>query len=97
MFVIYAATTPQNRAQVQSIVLEEIARVRDENISSEELERAKSMAIAANALENQTNASQAQSAAFDELYGLGYRNDGASPRVSTPSRSKMCAASLRST
>ena len=75
MFTIYAGTTSENRAQVQSIILEEVAKVRDADISAEELERAKSMAIAANAIENQTNAAQAQAAASDELFGLGYSDN----------------------
>lgn len=74
MFVIYAASTRDNRQKVRDIILEEIARVRDADISAEELERAKAMAIAAAAINNQTNSSQASQAASDELFGLGYRN-----------------------
>ncbi len=75
MLAIYADTTRENRDQVQSIILEEVGKVRDADISPEELERAKSMSIAAHAIENQTNAAQAQSSASDELLGLGYAND----------------------
>ncbi len=74
MFVIYAATTKANRDKVKGIILEEVANVRAADISAEELERAKSMAIAANAIDLQTNSAQARAAASDELYGLGFRN-----------------------
>ena len=71
MFVIYAASTKANRARAQSIIEGEIAKVRQGGISSAELERAKSMSISANAIENQTNAALAREAATNELYGLG--------------------------
>ena len=74
MFVIYAATTQENLAKARAIIDEEVSKVRDAEISPAELERAKSMMISAHAIGEQTNAQQAQSAASDELYGLGYRN-----------------------
>jgi zinc protease len=72
MFVIYAATTKANRERVQNIIEEEVQRVREAPITDEELARAKTMAIAAHAINSQTNAAQAQQAASDELLGLGY-------------------------
>ena len=72
MFVIYAGTTKANRARVQNIIEEEVQRVREAPITDEELARAKTMAIAAHAINSQTNAAQAQQAASDELLGLGY-------------------------
>ena len=74
-FVVYAATTKENLPKARAIIDEEIQRVRDEPISPAELERAKSMMISSHAIDDQTNAQQAQSAAADELYGLGFRND----------------------
>ena len=74
-FVIYAATTKENLPKARAIIDEEVQKVRDAEISPAELERAKSMMISAHAIDDQTNAQQAQSAAADELYGLGYRND----------------------
>jgi zinc protease len=76
-FVIYAATTQQNVERVRGIIDEEVQRVRNEPISVEELARAKTMTIAARAIDLQTNMSQAQEAASDELFGLGY-NEGES-------------------
>ena len=75
MFAIYADTARENRAQVQSIILEEVNKIRDADISDEELQRAKSMAVAAQSIDNQTNSAQAQGAASDELFGLGYEEN----------------------
>jgi zinc protease len=75
MFVIYAATTAEKREQVQNIIEEEVQKVRNTDISEEELSRAKSMAIAAHAIDNQSNAAQAQNSASNELFGLGYNED----------------------
>jgi zinc protease len=80
MFAVYANTTRENRDKVQTAILEELARVRDADISAAELERAKSMAIAANAIDAQTNAAQAQNAASDELFGLGFQDNDAYAR-----------------
>jgi zinc protease len=76
MFVVYAATTGPNVETVRGIIDAEIDRVRDAEITSEELARAKTMAISAQAIESQTNMAQAQQAASDELFGVGYKNSG---------------------
>ena len=75
MFVVYAATTKENAPRARAIIDEELTKVRDEPIAPAELERAKSMMISSHAIDNQTNAEQAQTAAGNELYGLGYRSD----------------------
>ena len=75
MFVVYANTTRENRDKVQTIILEEMARIRDEEITPGELASAKSMAIAAHAIDTQSNLAQAQSAANNELVGIGYGED----------------------
>lgn len=72
MFVVYAASTKANRPEVQRVIEEEIARIKEAPISAAELAAAKSMMIAAHAIDNQTNLAQATSAASDELFGLGY-------------------------
>ncbi len=74
MFVVYAGTTKDKLDEVKSIITDEIKKVREADISAEELERAKSMAISADAIANQSNSAQARGAAGDELFGLGYRN-----------------------
>ena len=74
-FIVYAATTKENEPKARAIIDEEIGKVRDQPIEPVELERAKTMMISSHAIDDQTNADQAQSAAADELYGLGFRND----------------------
>jgi zinc protease len=74
MFVIYAATTRPNVETVRGIIDTEIARLRDDDITPEELARAKTMAISAQAIDSQTNMAQAQQAASDELFGVGFKN-----------------------
>ncbi|PQV65369.1 zinc protease [Abditibacterium utsteinense] len=71
MFVIYAATEPKNKATVRQIIEEEVQKVRDADISPEELERAKTMMISAHAIDLQTNADQARDLASNQLFGLG--------------------------
>ncbi len=75
VFVVYAATTKENQPKARAIIDEEIDKVRATPIAPAELERAKSMSISAQAIGMQGNSSQALSAALDELYGLGYRDD----------------------
>ena len=73
-FVIYAATTQENAPKARAIIDEEIELFRTTAISPELMERAKSMAISAHAIDSQSNSSQGLSGALDELYGLGYKN-----------------------
>jgi zinc protease len=75
MFVIYAATTTPNSEKVKGIIREELDKVAESGISPQELERAKTMMISSEAIESQGNLSQAQRAASDELFGLGFRNN----------------------
>ena len=73
-FVIYAGTVKAQVAEVRKIIGEEVQKIRDNDITAQELERAKSMAISADAIGAQSNSAQAKEAAADELFGLGYRN-----------------------
>ncbi len=73
MFAIYAASTKENRAQVRTIIEEEVARARDADFSAEELERAKTMSIASHAIDLQTNEAQARDLASNQLFGLGVK------------------------
>ena len=73
VFVMYAASTKENAPKARAIIDEEIQKVRENQISPAELERAKTMMISENAIGMQSNSDQALSAATDELYGLGYR------------------------
>lgn len=71
-FGIYAGTQPEKADEVVARITAQIERLKAEPITAEELEQAKRMALASEALSNQTNAQLAQRAALDELYGLGY-------------------------
>ena len=76
-FNVYAATTLANLPKVRDIIEEEVGKVQDAEISPDELARAKTMSIAAFAIDGQSNTQQAQRAALDELLGLGYKNSDA--------------------
>lgn len=71
-FIIYAATQPKNKDTVVGIIKEEIVRITAAPITVEELARAKVMCITAHELGQESNGDQAQQAAYDQLYGLGY-------------------------
>ncbi len=71
-FAIYAATQPDKVQEVVQIILETIRKIKEDPIDPEELERAKSEAIIAYGLEQETNVDQAREAAINELAGLGY-------------------------
>lgn len=73
-FMIEAGTTKDKRDTVRQIIEEEVKKIRDAEISDEELERAKGMAITSRAVDLQTNSAQATGAISDELFGLGCKN-----------------------
>jgi len=72
MFLIYAATEPGLEEKVRTAIREEIERLRSAEVPGEELERGKRMCISSFEIARQSNMSQAQTVAYDELYGLGY-------------------------
>ncbi len=72
LFAVYAATTPDKKETVLSIIKEEIESLRNSPVSDEELERGKSICISAKQIGLQTNSDQAFTMGLDELYGLGY-------------------------
>jgi zinc protease len=76
-FLIVAATTKDKRDEVKRIIEEEVARITSADISPEELERAKGMAITEHAVQLQTNGGQESGAISNELFGLGYKEDNA--------------------
>ncbi|RYX83070.1 insulinase family protein, partial [bacterium] len=73
-FVVYAASTPANRVRARQVIEEELQKARESGFTSEELERAKTMCIASEAIELQTSAQQARNFASNELLGLGYKS-----------------------
>jgi len=71
-FIVTAATTADKIDEVKAVIEDELQKLRTTNITSDELARGKSMAIAAQDVALQGNLRQAQNAATDELLGLGY-------------------------
>ena len=72
-FAIYAATAPRNAEKVVAVIEEEVAKVKTEPISAQDLELARENWLTVNALYyKQSNADVARLAARDELVGLGY-------------------------
>lgn len=73
-FVIYAGCDPKNVNQVVEIILENIARLQGsvQDLQADWFERSKKLTITSDALDNETPAAQATTAALDELLGLGY-------------------------
>ena len=72
-FIVTAATTKDKIDVVKQAIEEELTKIKTANITDEELARGKSIAIAAQDVALQGNSSQSQSAATDELLGLGFQ------------------------
>jgi zinc protease len=71
-FGIMAATQPQKVNEVVESILQNIEKARAGEISDEELERARQLAVIVERMDRQTNDQLARDAALNELYGLGY-------------------------
>ena len=72
-FGIFAATSPEHAADVLAVIDEEVAKIKAEPITAEELKLARENWLTMNALyNNQTNGDVAGLAARDELVGLGF-------------------------
>jgi zinc protease len=71
-FGIVAQTTPDNYHAVLDAIQKKMALIQEEQLTPEELDRAKAMCITAHELGLETIASQASSAATYEILGLGY-------------------------
>lgn len=74
-FGIMAQTTPDNYEKVLKIVLDKMSLIQDKEVDPATLERAKNMCITAHEIDLETIASQASSAALNEVLGLGYDYD----------------------
>ena len=81
-FLIYAGCDPKNVNEVTDVILENMARLygKPEEINVDWFNRAKNLAITTDALQNETAAAQAQTAALDELFGLGYNHHDQFPQ-----------------
>jgi zinc protease len=72
LFAIYLAAKPDKRQIAIDAIRKQVQRIREEDVSEEEIERAKNFLIGTYEVGLQTNAAQAAAMTFDELYGLGY-------------------------
>jgi zinc protease len=73
-FIGYAGCDPQNVNKVANVILQSVARLQgsDQDIETEWFENSKRLITTFHALETETPADQAEEAALDELYGLGF-------------------------
>jgi len=71
-FGFYAGTEPEKAARVESEILKEVAALRADGITEEELKRAKAKIVGQKKIARQDLGGYAMGAALDELYGLGY-------------------------
>ncbi len=74
-FSVLAQTQPDKIDEVVERIRKNIARTVKGDFDDSELGKAKEMVIALHAQDNTTISSQAQQAALDELYGLGFAHD----------------------
>jgi zinc protease len=74
VFGVYVGTDPSKVDEAVATVCTELGRVRNELVSQAELEQAKKYLIGSYEISLQSNSSQAEEMAFNELYGLGYDN-----------------------
>ena len=78
-FGIMAQTTLDNYEEVLKIILDKMALIQDMEVDSRTLERAKNMCITTHEISLEKIASQASSAAVNEILGLGYDYDAKYP------------------
>ncbi len=73
-FLVFAGCDPAKVNEVVDLCLENIARLQgsENDINTTWYGRAKELITVADAMDHETPAAQASSAALDELYGLGY-------------------------
>jgi zinc protease len=79
MLAFYVGTDPAKVDKVRTELKSEIAKLAAEGLTDEELKRAKSKLLGAEAIRNQSDAAMAQAIALDELFGLGVENAARRP------------------
>jgi zinc protease len=77
LFFVYIATSPEKSGLALQGIREELLRLREGGVTREELERAKRYLVGSYEIELQKNSAVAAMLAFDERYGLGYRESDA--------------------
>lgn len=73
-FIVFAGTAEEEVGGVEALVNAEWERIRQQGLDAEELVRAQAQRYGDQVALLQNNASLAQQAALNELYGLGYRH-----------------------
>jgi zinc protease len=71
-FGIYAATTPEQLEETVSLIVEQMEKVKNEDIPDPEFEEAKGIAVTMEKLRYEATYDQALRSSLNELYGLGY-------------------------
>ncbi len=77
--VVHIGTAPANVGRAEADITRQLARLRDEPVTEDELERAKALVTGSFALDLRTNARQSFYLGFFELIGLGYGYVGRYP------------------
>lgn len=80
-FGVMTQTTMGNLSKVQSIILDNLKKICDEPVPAEELETAKDMLLTSQRLGMETPDAQAQSAAINEVLGMGWDYDKREPEL----------------
>ncbi|MBW1911791.1 MAG: insulinase family protein [Deltaproteobacteria bacterium] len=74
LFGVYLACDPKKLRIAIKAVFREMERIKKEGLTEKELEDTKNYLLGNQAIDLQTNGSQAMHIALDELYGLGYNH-----------------------
>lgn len=74
LFQVYAGTTAEGRAEVETQIQAQVDRLRRDGLRPEEFSRAVEQLLAEQARALQNNAGLSQQCAIDELLGLGWRH-----------------------
>jgi zinc protease len=71
-FVTILGTAPENVAKAEPALVQQLARIRDQQASAEEVAVARAYVLGSQAMDRRTNARQAWYLAFYEIAGVGY-------------------------
>jgi Predicted Zn-dependent peptidases len=72
--LLYAATTADKLGEVKKLLIDEIAAIKQGDVTDSELDAAKKELVSSQSMLMETNAANSFQSALDELYGLGYDN-----------------------
>lgn len=74
MFTFYLSTSPEQLEFAREQLLDEVRLLAADGLAADELDRARRTWLGKTVMQNQSNASVAQQAALDELYGHGFNH-----------------------